>query len=243
MYDQHLRMKGVAHDINGLMTRVSLAVEYLRTHSDSGVAKSASRINDAIDEVAAICRVELGANSIAIARQSYGPIGVERVVDRVLDLASVESLFGPRPVHFRKSVASDVALQCDAQSLFRVIFNLTINAVNAIMARGDGTRISIHVTRDDNQIRFEISDNGPGLPQAVLDYLFPRVGSAPVAEGRIGAGLITAVSLAREMEGELRLLSTGQDGTRFCLCLPASAVKTEEKTAHRVRRIAENCKG
>lgn len=224
MYDQHLRMKGLAHDINGLMTRVSLAVEHLRTHSDDGVAQSARRIDDAIDQITAICKCELAPNQAAAAQKPFGPVGVENVLQRVFDLASIESLFGPRMLTFDRSVAKNVALETDAEHLFRVLFNLTINATSALLAHS-GSRIAVDVARHGKMIHFKVADDGPGLPQAVLDYLFPRVGSAPVAKGRIGTGLITAVGLARQLGGELQLLKSNKTGTTFCLCLPASPTK------------------
>ncbi|MEM7506180.1 MAG: HAMP domain-containing sensor histidine kinase [Pseudomonadota bacterium] len=219
MHDQNLNLRGISHDINGLMARAMLAADGLREHADVGVRARACQIGAAIDRVAEICKAELDPHSQPDPTMALGSTCIERVLREIAELVAVESTLSPRPVHFYISVDEDVRLTTNPQALFRILFNLTLNAANAISRHG-GSSIRLSARRSGEQILFGIGDDGPGLPQHILDYLYPSLetGKTPT-EGRIGSGLITAVALASELDGELVLLSSGEAGTSFCLVL------------------------
>lgn len=220
MYDDHLTARGIAHDINGLMARAMLATEQLRHHQDERVVAHAGRICTAIDRVAEICRRELAPQPCRGATLYLSAPRVERIVQEVANVVAAESVLGQQPIEFFISVADDVRLRTDPQALFRILFNLALNAANAL-ARHGGTWIELSVAQARGQVQFDVIDDGPGLPDHVLDYLYPSLGTRPAARrGRIGSGLITAVSLASDLEGELTLLQSNSAGTRFRLSLP-----------------------
>ncbi|MEM8792419.1 MAG: HAMP domain-containing sensor histidine kinase [Pseudomonadota bacterium] len=219
MNDIHLKMNGIAHDINGLMARAGLAAEELRGHRDCDVKKQADRIAEAIDRVAEICRDQLTESLIARNGRLHRSGCIENLVRQIADLASVESLSGRKEIEFQCLVEDDVQINCNTPSLFRILFNLALNAANAVSKHG-GSWVEIAVSQAYGRVYFDVSDDGPGLPDHVLAYLYPRVDTKHAPKGPIGSGLITAVALAREMNGRLRLIRTKSSGTSFCLELP-----------------------
>ena len=219
MNDLHLALRGIAHDINGIMARAGLAAEQLREHDDSLVKARADRIAAAIDRVAEICRDQLADSLRPGDAKVLGTNCLEALIRQVWDMVELETIAHGRLIDFRMSVAPNSAVSIRPASLFRVLFNLTYNAACAINKSG-GSRIDVSVTRAFGRVYFDVSDNGPGLPEHVLAYLYPRADGSIPRSGPIGSGLITAASLASEMNGELRLVSSNIAGTTFFLSLP-----------------------
>lgn len=220
MYDQQLKLQGIAHDINGLMARAMLAAERLAGHQDGSVASSAGQIAATIDRVVAICRGELVSRGQPNPARALTSASVERMISEIAELVAAESELRPQPIEFYVSVENDVRLSTDPQALFRILFNLSINAANAI-ARHGGCSIEISAKRARKHVLLTVNDDGPGLPNHVLRYLYPYLGgSARTQTGLLGSGLITAVALSSQLDGELILVNSSSSGTSFCLVLP-----------------------
>lgn len=221
MHDAREMIRGLAHDINGLMARAALAADNLRVHSDVRVARDADRIRRAIEEVVEICRDGFRNNLLVEPTTLQDAGDVTDLLDRVATLVSLECQLSPRPIAFRLTVDADVALCCNRVGLFRVLFNLAINAANAIGAGGGGN-VTMSVVQADGQTRFDVVDDGPGLPPHVLAFLFPTAPASRRPKGRLGTGLITAINISKEMGGDLSLLQTGRTGTAFRLTMPVT---------------------
>jgi signal transduction histidine kinase len=68
-------------------------------------------------------------------------------------------------------------------------------------------------------VLIDVADNGPGIPESIRARLFqPFAGSA--RQGGSGLGLAIARDLARAHGGDIELVCTGADGTRFRIDIP-----------------------
>lgn len=87
--------------------------------------------------------------------------------------------------------------------------NLVQNAVRASTA---GQAILVELTESVGEIQLTVTDRGTGIPEELRPRLF-----TPGASGAGGTGLGLSISrlLARQMEGDLELVSTGASGTVF----------------------------
>ena len=83
-----------------------------------------------------------------------------------------------------------------------------------------GGTIRVVTRRGEAMTQVEITDSGPGIPKRVQQQLFEAF-----AEGSRGTGLGLAIAreLTRAHGGDLELLSTGSEGTRFGISLPDRA--------------------
>jgi len=229
MHDTYLKMRGVAHDINGLMACAGLAAEQLLAHQDPSIKKKAEQIADAIDRVSELCRAQLAERQANSGVKTYNSRALESLLGEMTNIVASKSQNCKRKVAFDFEVEEGVLLRCSHSALFRILFNLTINASNAI-GKHRGSFIKIKVSKNLNTIRFDVHDDGPGLPKHVLAYLYPRADASKPPKGPIGSGLITAVALARDMEGQLRLIETGHWGTHFRLSMPNGCESYEPQT-------------
>ncbi len=117
----------------------------------------------------------------------------------------------------------------DPGRLIQVLLNLMANAREALLIYPEGSRIQVRVRSSRasdhaNQVEFgpgaiiEVIDDGPGVPQEMLDRIFQPFFSTK--EGGTGFGLYLAAEILREHQG-LILASNGPNGgARFTLWLP-----------------------
>jgi two-component system, NtrC family, sensor histidine kinase PilS len=114
----------------------------------------------------------------------------------------------------------------DEDLLYRAVFNLLLNAVQAAPAGGEvrvdvsemvADQLPAGVTMPDGAVAIRVSDNGAGIAADVRDRLFePFITTKP---GGSGLGL-PVVHRAIEAHRGVVLVDTGASGTRFTVLLP-----------------------
>jgi len=74
----------------------------------------------------------------------------------------------------------------DHQRLKQILFKLMMNAANFAP---EGSVIELECTRDDGDVVFRVSDNGPGVPEDMRETLFSRFATGSQSGRKRGAGL------------------------------------------------------
>lgn len=122
----------------------------------------------------------------------------------------------------------------DSRRVRQAISNVTANAVAHTHKGFVKVEVFVSELRDDNHavVDFIISDSGAGMSASQLDSLFRDLeqvstedpdhdGSKPPAEARtLGLGLAVVARTVRNMDGQLRLKSDADQGSRFAVQLP-----------------------
>ena len=108
-----------------------------------------------------------------------------------------------------------MVVRADRDQMFRVLLNLARNALEAMAQSGGELRFA--ASRGEGATIVEIADTGPGVAARVQEHLFEAF-----SEGSLGTGLGLAIAreLMRAHGGDLVLVETGPQGTRFAVTLP-----------------------
>ena len=105
--------------------------------------------------------------------------------------------------------------------LNQVWTNLIDNAVDAMRSTGEGGQLVLRARSVDGTVFVEVTDDGPGVPEAVRADLFePFVTTKAAGEGS-GLGLDNARRIVERRHGGSLTYATGPQGTTFCVRLPA----------------------
>lgn len=117
-------------------------------------------------------------------------------------------------------------LQCYPGDLNQVWTNVIDNAIQAM--GGHGT-LTLRTSRENDQmIRVEICDDGPGIPEDIVDRIFtPFFTTKPFGEGT-GLGLDLAWRIVVEKHGGTMSVQSQPGDTRFIVCLPLVAPPPSE---------------
>jgi signal transduction histidine kinase len=115
--------------------------------------------------------------------------------------------------------ASLPRVSIDAVQIGQILFNLLVNAIQALEGRGGTIRVGHSV--DETHVRLHVEDDGPGVPADLRAKIFEPLFTTK-ARG-IGLGLAVSRSLAEANEGTL-ILEDGEGGARFTISLPRDGI-------------------
>jgi CheY-like chemotaxis protein len=129
-----------------------------------------------------------------------------------------------------------VVVRADRKRLMQVMTNLLSNAAKF---SPPNTAVDVDVSLRENAVRVEVSDRGPGIPEAFRAKIFGRFAQADSADSRIkgGTGLGLAISkrLIELMQGRIGFEDRPGGGTTFFFELPVlSTAEGEADSAVRV---------
>ena len=183
------------------------------------------RMNEIAEASKRISALLAGAKQYSqMDRGSYGSADVHELIRSTVMMFG-DKIGGPgkdRPVTIVKDLDKTLPeLQCYPGDLNQVWTNIIDNAIQAM--GGHGT-LTIRTSRDNEQmIRVEICDDGPGIPEDVIDRIFtPFFTTKPFGEGT-GLGLDLAWRIVVEKHGGNISVQSKPGDTRFAVCLPLVA--------------------
>jgi signal transduction histidine kinase len=105
----------------------------------------------------------------------------------------------------------------DAKKLERALYNLLLNACEAITPEAGWIRVQLKGSPDAVEVR--ICDNGRGIPEAIQGKLFEPFVSHGKENGT-GLGLTVVQKILQDHGGDVTLENTPSEGTVFRLVIP-----------------------
>ncbi len=223
----------LAHEIKNPIAGIRGAAQLLESKVGPGEAALAALIREESDRIVGLVNgVEIFADDRAPV---LSPVNVHEALDHVCKLARVSFA---RHVTLREFYDPSLpALRGNRDLLIQIFLNLVKNAAEAC----DADKREIVVTtsyraglrigernkahRQPRRIAVTISDNGPGVPEALLGNLFdPFVTGKP---GGRGLGLPLVAKLVRAHDGVIEF-SSKPGMTHFTVLLPICESETGE---------------
>lgn len=163
----------------------------------------------------------IAADLLLLARLDGGPAPRPEPVDLAL-LAAEDAARRPAPrVPLRRAAPVPVPAYGDPARLERALANLVDNALR--YARSE---VLVRAVAEDGWAVLEVTDDGPGIPEADRDRVFERFVRLDADRGRAGGGTGLGLAIAREIArahgGDVRALPPreGAPGARLELRLP-----------------------
>jgi two-component system nitrogen regulation sensor histidine kinase GlnL len=221
----------LAHEIKNPLAGIRGAAQLLESKLSPADAPLAALIREESDRIVGL------VNGVEIFADDRAPVlsivNVHEALDHVCKLARVS--FARNATLKEYYDPSLPSLRGNRDLLIQIFLNLVKNAAEACEG-GEivvttsyqagfriGERNKAH--RQPRRIAVTISDNGPGVPEALLGNLFdPFVTSKP---GGRGLGLPLVAKLVRAHEGVIEFQSK-PGATRFTVLLPISDTQTNE---------------
>jgi len=213
---------GIAHELSNPLTSIlGYAQRLLLRRDPIGDSHEARQIFQEAERASAILRQLLF--SARESRPERRRVALNQVVSRALELQRFS--LAADNVHVQLDLEPVLPfVQGDAGQLQQVLVNLIGNARQAIEEQGKGGTIRVKTKRiAEKRVLLEVSDDGPGIPQAIQARIFdPFFTTKPAGVGT-GLGLAIVLGIVREHGGRLHLTSNLGQGTAFSIELPAMA--------------------
>jgi two-component system, sporulation sensor kinase E len=218
----------VAQEIGAPLTTIGIILENLKK-SHAGDADVERQVVTAAEQLNRIARLTHGLVELAKPGElNLELVHVRDVVDRVLELLGASLKHAnvhvevQAPEHLPRVLA-------DAGQLQQVFLNLLMNAQRALQSKGGGAvRIRAQLTRGlpvigrplRQVIKFEVTDDGPGIEPTDLHYVFAPFFSR---SGGSGLGLALAKQIIHAHGGAIEATSTLGNGAIFTILLPVES--------------------
>lgn len=222
-------LSGIAHELNNpLSVVVGNAHLLLEEEISDDLRPRIEKITTAAERCVRIVRAFL-----SMARDK--PLVLEVCSAANIVSAAVEA-FHASEVSTGVDVSVDLEsglpeLSADEIQIIQVFVNILSNAAHAMRSIGTDKAVHINVTRARSNIRFQISDNGPGIPQAIAAQIFdPLFTTKDVGEGT-GLGLAICHRIVVAHGGVLELEDSSPTGATFVVELPYVAPRNPTSVA------------
>jgi heavy metal sensor kinase len=180
----------------------------------AGDIETISRLNRVINNLLLLSQTEFARDAFEIEAVSLDEL-LSAVVSEMEVLADMKSQ------ELRLTRIESVVLQADRDRLHQLIFNLLDNAIKYTQENG---KINVSLRVQDGEAFVVVEDNGMGIPEEDLRYVFDRFYRVSKARSLetpgSGLGLSICRMIAETHKGSIDLASLAGEGSTFTLRLP-----------------------
>jgi signal transduction histidine kinase/FixJ family two-component response regulator len=227
----------VAHDLQNPLNVISMAANMLLQRVlDQAARRPIERIVRSVQRATRLLRDLLDIGAI---EEGHFAIECRRLDAAALILSALES---------QQSLAADASvitaadlspelppIDADEERLLEVLENLI---GNAIKFTNPGGTITVGATREDEEIKVWVADNGSGIPPQHLPHIFDRFWQAKRADRRgTGLGLTICKGIVQAHGGRIWAESREGKGTTVYFTLPAVTSPDSRHVATNVANI------
>ncbi|GAA4865971.1 sensor histidine kinase [Saccharopolyspora rosea] len=206
----------VSHELRTPLSTLTAVVEVMATAADGMEPDAQESAQLAITETQRLVRLvddlmevsRFDAGTAQLRMEEIDVVGAVRDCLRARGWLDQVDLVAP----------DEVRLRLDQRRLDVIVANLVGNAL-----RHGARPVRVHLSVSREDVRIEVTDSGPGLPEQVLPHVFDRFYKADAARTRTpgsGLGLAIALENARLHGGDLSAGNAEGGGARFVVRLP-----------------------
>jgi two-component system sensor histidine kinase KdpD len=220
--DDLLRVLG--HEIGNLVTIVSGYGQMLRDHwlflPDDRRLEIVGRMNRQVDQLRVLIDNFQHLRWLTVSSQDLADLPVRSDLNELVTGMADDLV--PLADDHPLEVTIEPALppvSTDRASVQHVLMNLIANATK--FSPKDAP-IDVDVRRDDDWVRFSVSDEGPGIPAAERDHIFQKFVRLQEGGVGVGLGLFICRALVEAMGGEIWAEDADGGGARMIFRLPVA---------------------
>lgn len=188
----------------------------------SRIQQASSALLTTVNDVLDFSKLEAG--QVDIERRSIDPAALGL---RALEMFELE-MAGKGLAHRFEAVDLPARVLADDTRIRQILMNMIGNAVKFTVSGGINVRCTYH--HQDQVLRYDIVDTGPGIPGDRQDRLFQRFSQVDASTARrfggTGLGLAICKGLAEAMHGKVGVLSVPGEGSCFWVEIPAALVES-----------------
>ncbi len=209
---------GLSHDLRNVLSVILAGIEIIRSKG-----ADEQRILDVM--TSSVRRAEqMLAQILAFGRSDSGElhkVSTQYVVGEIATLLRA----GTFPTNILVQITTAIGtaeIRCDENQINRALWNLCLNARDAMMPGGGQLTIAAqNITQPEGQfVLISIRDTGSGIPKEAMARLFEPFFTTKGSKGT-GLGLVMAQQIIAAHGGKIGVTS-GTSGTEFQIYLPVA---------------------
>jgi PAS domain S-box-containing protein len=217
---------GVAHEINNPLAGLRMAFELIKSSfsPDHEYFELCGLIDKEIERISGITH-QMHQLYKRTAQQP-GEFSMTRSVGEVIWM--LENTAAKLGVQVRFDAPEDpLPVLLVEGEVKQILYNVI---QNALQVSSPGSEVGVTIRIDEKNVVLEVKDEGPGIPDELLERIFEPFFSTKHDETHSGMGLGLSVSrsLAEAMGGRIEVESNANHGSLFSIILPARVAGSRE---------------
>ncbi len=237
---------GIAHNFNNLLTGIlgNASLMLLDTDHDNPNYKRLNIIEKLVQSGSKLTKQLLGY--AREGKYEIMPLSLNRLVKETSDTFGTTR----KEIRIHQEFAKDLfGIKADQGQIEQILWNLYVNAADAMPVGGDLFVKTMNVTHEDmtgklykprraNYILLTVRDTGVGMERETMERIFePFFTTKDLSKGT-GLGLASVYGIIKAHSGYIDVFSKKGEGTTFKIYLPASedkAIKEKKKAVNFLR--------
>jgi two-component system cell cycle sensor histidine kinase/response regulator CckA len=218
--------KHLAHDLNNIFTRILNSIDLLKRKvpGSSDLLPLLNNIEAGTYLASEMITDNFGDKS---RNKNQRRINLNSLISDVIRSFSVQH---KGRIEFALSLDPNLKIVAGKYSdYYRVVLNLITNAIESIEKTGI-ISLSTNNIDDDTNIEFKITDNGSGIEEESLPFIFDEDFSTRNKKTVSGIGLSIVKNVVEESGGSISVSSQAGKGTEFKIVLKATDITNLQST-------------
>ncbi|MBI5821632.1 MAG: cyclic nucleotide-binding domain-containing protein [Verrucomicrobia bacterium] len=212
----------IIHDFKNPMTTIRGMAEWVKSkHHEPDTAENLQLIMDEVDRM-----VEMTTEVLDYCRSKTQlnpePTQLHVFFDEAMKPLRLD--FERRGIRLETQVHHTDAIPLDRRRFTRVIYNLAINAADAMP---EGGALRFHAARDGDMVHIQVTDSGCGIPPESQEKIWQPFVTMGKKHGT-GLGLPIVRKIVEDHGGTITLQSKVGQGTTFAIRLPIQGKAAKE---------------
>lgn len=221
----------VAHELNnpleGILTYSRLISKKLTKLKEDGEYKDILEYLSLISDESARCG-KIVKDMLLFSHKDDG-IFTQNDLSSIIQksLVLIHYMFEINRINIIREDKSELLIiECDPQKIEQALIAVLINAVEAMK---EGQTLKIITEKEDSAAVIRIIDQGKGISQNDLPYIFEPFYSTKSDNKGTGLGLAVAYGIIKQHHGKIFVENTSVNGTTFKIVLPIKNISQEVK--------------
>jgi len=211
----------VSHELRTPLAGIKASAETLEISKDQSttekftllILEDVDRMNKLIDEMMSLTQMDLGEENFVKKDTSVNKM-IEDTYNRFI--FQCEDLGINLKI---KKLEQDITIKVDISKIEQVFGNLLSNAIKWTSKDGN---INISASLSKTSILFSVSDDGEGIIEEHLPFIFERFFKSDSSRSKVGSGLGLAISkhIIEAHKGDIFVESEITKGSKFTFSIP-----------------------
>ncbi len=209
-------LANVAHELRTPLGAIRAELEGMM---DGLIPSGPDQLESLHEETGRLRRMLDGMEDLAQAQASALTISKRTVPLKALlhdIMERARTIAHDKDVHLELECEDELVIQADPDKLAQIVLNVVDNALKAVAAGG---RVALRASAGKGEVLIAIEDNGIGIEQADLPFIFERFYRR--SEGGLGIGLAIVKELVEAHGGRIEAQSQPGRGSLFTLHFPS----------------------
>jgi two-component system sensor histidine kinase CpxA len=211
-------LEDVAHELGSPIARIQFGLGALEHRVEEKnrkrvieVMEDVEHMSKLVNELLAFSRADMKSNTVKLEKIDLLPVVQTAVKREITPTAEINTKIDP-----------GISVVASSELLTRALANLVRNAVKY---SGDAGPIYVSAEKKRNHVEIKVRDNGPGVPEALLDQLFEPFfrpeASRDRDSGGVGLGLAIVKTCVETCEGTVSATNLKPKGFAIAITLKA----------------------